>query len=76
MAKRENILPFAPIGKLIQDATGKRVSKDARVTGANILEEVVERIVKKANLLAEHSGRKTVKAKDINLAYQQIKEEL
>ena len=76
MAKRENILPFAPIGKLIFEATGKRVSQTARVAAADILEEVTRRIVHKANLLADHSGRKTLKGKDIVLAYNQLKGEL
>ena len=76
MAKRENILPYSPLGDLIADATGKRVAKDAKVTAAAILEEVTEKIVKKANLLAEHSGRKTIKSKDIALAYNQVKEDL
>ncbi len=76
MSKRENILPFAPIGKLIQDATGKRVSKEAKITAAQILEDVTQKIIHKANLLSEHAGRKTVRSKDINLAYNQVKGEL
>lgn len=73
MSKRENTLPYAPIGQLIAEATGKRVSKDARVTASNILEEITEKIIHKANLLADHTGRKTIRAKDINLAFNQIK---
>lgn len=76
MAKRDNILPYAVIGTLIQDATGKRVSKDAKKTGAQILEDVTEKLVKKANLLAENSKRKTIQGKDIILAYNQIKGDL
>lgn len=76
MAKRENILPFAPIGALIQEATGKRVSKDAKKTGSDILEELTNKIIHKANLLADNSKRKTIRAKDINLAYNQIKGDL
>lgn len=76
MAKRKNVLPFAPIGKLIQDATGKRVAKKARETAAEILESVTEKVINKANLLSEHSGRKTVRGKDISLAYEQIRGEL
>lgn len=76
MTKRENVLPFAPIGKLIQEATGKRVSKDAKKTAAQILEDVTAKIIHKANLLAEHSGRKTIKEKDLVLAYNQIRGEL
>lgn len=76
MTKRENVLPYAPLGALIQDATGKRVGKDAKITAAQILEEVTEKIIRKANLLAEHANRKTIKEKDINLAYQQLKGDL
>ncbi len=73
MSKRENILPYAPIGRLIQEASGKRVSKDARITATQILEDLTEKIVIKAQALAEHSGRKTIKAKDITLAYKQLR---
>lgn len=73
MVKRENVLPYAPLGKLIQDASGKRVSKDARVAAAQLLEELTGKIVHKANLLAENSNRKTLKGKDVVLAYQQLK---
>jgi len=76
MAKRENILPFSPLGSLIKEATGKRVGKNAKEISAQILEELTEKIVKKAVLLADHSGRKTVKAKDISLAYAQLKGDL
>lgn len=73
MAKRENILPYAPLGRLIQEATGKRVTKDARVAAAQILEELTEKIIYKANLLSDHSGRKTIKSKDIILSHNQIR---
>lgn len=73
MVKRKNILPYAPLGNLIQEATGKRVSKDAKITASQILEELTEKIIYKANLLADHSRRKTLKKRDINLAYNQIK---
>lgn len=76
MVKRDNILPYAPLGKLISDSTGKRVSNDARIAAARILEETTEKIMKKAILIAEHSGRKTVKGKDIMLAYNQVKGDL
>jgi len=76
MAKRKNIIPYLTIGTLIQEATGRRVSKDARETGADILEQVTEKILKKAVMLVEHSGRKTVKGKDILLAFKQVKEDL
>ena len=73
MAKRENILPYAVLGQLIGEATGKRVSDTARVAAERILDELTEKIMKKAILLADHSGRKTVKSKDIALAYKQVR---
>lgn len=76
MAKRENILPYAPLGVLIQDATGKRVAKEAKVAAAQILEELTDQIVHKSQLLADHSGRKTIRGKDILLAYSQLKGKL
>lgn len=76
MVKRKNILPYLTIGTLIYDATGKRVSRDAREVGSDILEEVAEKIIRKAVLIAENSNRKTVKDKDIQLAYNQIKNTL
>ncbi len=76
MVKRENILPFAPIGALIAENTSKRVAKEARVTAAQLMEDLTEKIMKKAILLAEHSGRKTIKAKDISLAYKQLRGDL
>ncbi len=76
MTKRENILPFTPLGNLISQSTGKRVSKDAKETSAKILDEITAKIMHKAILLADNSGRKTIKAKDINLAFQQIKGDL
>jgi histone H3/H4 len=72
MVKRENILPFSPLGDLMADNTGKRISADAKKTAAKILEDLTERIIHKANLLAENSGRKTIKAKDLTLAYKQL----
>ena len=76
MAKRKNILPYLTIGTLINEATGKRVSKEARQTGADILEEVAAKIIKKSALLADHARRKTIKGKDVQLAFNQLKEEL
>jgi histone H3/H4 len=73
MAKRENILPLISLGDIISKASGKRVSDGARKAAEKILEELTSKIVYKANLLAENSNRKTIKAKDVSLAYLQLK---
>ena len=76
MKKRKNILPFSTLGKIIQINTGKRISSEAKITAAKVLEEVCERICKKAQNLSEHRGKKVVQAQDIILAHQQLKEKL
>ncbi len=73
MAKRENIIPFTPLGVLMSENTGKRISQDAKKTAADILEDLTEKLIHKANLLAENSGRKTIKAKDLRLAFRQLR---
>ena len=76
MKKRKNILPYSTLGKIIQTNTGKRVSNEAKITTAQVLEEVCEKICKKAQNLSEHRGKKVVQAQDINLAFQQVKGDL
>lgn len=72
-ATRENILPYAPIADIIRENSGKRVTDDAVKRSAQVLEELCQKIMLKANMIAENAGRKTVKDKDILLAYRQIK---
>ncbi len=65
---KKKILPLAAMEKIMHSAGASRVSEDAKVALKDILEEIGERISKKANELAIHSGRKTIKAADIKLA--------
>ena len=68
MKKRTEIIPRAPVGRLIAKAGAQRVSADAMDTLANILTDFAEEIGERAVKIAKHSGRKTVKAGDIKLA--------
>jgi histone H3/H4 len=61
-------LPIAACDRIIRKATGLRVGNDAAEALAEYLEEVGKEIAREAGVLAEHAGRKTVKASDIKLA--------
>ena len=64
----KHILPLAAMEKLLKAAGADRVSEDAKEALRDVLEEHAEQIGKKANALAAHANRKTIKGSDIKLA--------
>lgn len=66
--KRTKILPLAAMEKLLKNCGAPRVSEDAKAAMKEVLEDYGEQIGQKAVRIAQHSGRKTVKAADIKLA--------
>lgn len=61
-------LPIAPIDRILSNAGAPRATKDAKVELSQQLTELGEIIADEAVAIAKHSGRKTVKASDVELA--------
>ena len=62
------ILPLAAMEKILKQCGADRVSDKAKVALKNVIEELADEIAVKAIKLANHAGRKTVKARDVKLA--------
>ncbi|MBU6997223.1 MAG: histone family protein [Theionarchaea archaeon] len=65
-------LPLASVDKLIRKAGAHRVSEDAAKELAAHLQETAIEVAREAITLADHAGRKTVKAEDIALAKKRM----
>ena len=65
-------LPIAPIGRIIKNAGGQRVSEDAENARNKFLEKRAKEISRQAVKLAKHAGRVTVNASDIELAIKEM----
>lgn len=73
VVKKDDLtLPIAPVDRIarmnINDTY--RVSMDARIALADILEEFADNVAGKAAILADHAGRKTIKAADIETYFE------
>ena len=70
-ARKDRVIPVAPIDKLIRKAGAGRVSDKGAERLAQILEEVGDYIARRAFELTIHASRKTNTDKDNELAYKQ-----
>ena len=68
MALRKNVIPYAAMEKLLKKAGAERVSDDAKMMLADILEEKAQEVGIQAVRIAKHAGRKTIKASDLKIA--------
>jgi len=64
----EKFLPLAAMEKIMKNKGADRVSDKAKEALKEVVEEIADQIAVKAIQLANHAGRKTVKARDIKLA--------
>lgn len=67
----DRVIPIAPLDRLIRKANADRVSESAAKELGMILEELGKEIAMRANDLAKHANRTTIKDTDIKLAYKQ-----
>lgn len=61
-------LPLAAMEKLLKNNGAARVSADAKEALRDALEDAAKKIADKANQIAKHAGRTTIKSEDIKLA--------
>ena len=71
MARRTNIIPKAPIGRILMRAGAKRVSQSAVDEFSVVITDIALKISEQAARIAKHSGRKTVQEGDIKIAVKQ-----
>ena len=69
-----NEIKIAPMQKLIIRSGAERVSKEGAIALGILLEELGLKISKEAIVYALHSGRKTIKVRDIEIATRKILE--
>jgi histone H3/H4 len=67
-----NEIKIAPMHKLIKRGGADRVSEESAVVLGKTLEEIGLQIVKEAIDYAKHAGRKTIKARDIEIASKKV----
>ncbi|MFB0503563.1 MAG: histone [Candidatus Bathyarchaeia archaeon] len=65
-------LSIAAMQRICKKAGAQRVSKSAANEMAKVLEDVGLRIAEEAIVYAMHTGRKTVKARDIEIAARKV----
>ena len=65
-------LPVAAVVRVAKNAGAERVGSDASELMVKMTEEYLGMLVKEANKLAAHAGRKTIKAEDIEMAAEKF----
>lgn len=63
----------APMDRLLRSGGAEMVGSDAPEALAEIVESYGEKVAERAVRYAEHAGRKTVSAEDVELAVRSLK---
>jgi histone H3/H4 len=66
MAKQAK-LPLKTVERILRDAGAKRVGRPAVQAFAKYLEDLTAGVAREAGELADHSGRKTITDRDIDM---------
>ena len=61
-------LVLSAMYRILKKSGAQRVSDESAVELRRVIEEIAEAVAKNAVALANHAGRKTVKAEDVKLA--------
>ncbi|MDD1723547.1 MAG: NFYB/HAP3 family transcription factor subunit [Methanospirillum sp.] len=61
-------LPVAAVARVAKKSGAERIGSDASALLVQKTEEFIAKLVKDANKLASHAGRKTLKEEDIEMA--------
>ena len=69
---KELEIAVAPMHRLCKKAGAERVSEAAAKELERVLDEIGTKIAKEALDYSMHSGRKTIKAKDIEIAARKV----
>ena len=68
--KSSTPIPIAPVERILTESGAKRVSAAGAEKLAQELSNIATNVAESAVKIAKHSGRKTVKARDIRLAFE------
>ncbi|MGC9145213.1 MAG: histone family protein [Nitrososphaeria archaeon] len=68
----ESELSYAQVYRIFKKSGAERISDEAVRELARFFQIYGEKIAKQANELANHAGRKTIKASDVRLAIKNI----
>jgi len=65
-------LPIAAVVRIAKQSGAERVGSDAAAALVAKAEDYIAELVKEANKLAMHAGRKTIKEEDVELAAKSV----